>query len=82
MLLYLSHPHLSPIAPVFMSIYTIIYKIDKQWEFAVWLRELKLGLRNNLGGREFKRKGRYVYLWLIHVDVYQKPTQYCKSIIL
>ena len=23
-----------------------------------------------------------VYLWLIHVDLWQKPTQYCKSIIL
>ena len=24
----------------------------------------------------------YVYLWLIHVDVWQKPTYYCKAIIL
>ena len=24
----------------------------------------------------------YVYLWLIHVDVWQKPKQYCKAIIL
>ena len=23
-----------------------------------------------------------LYLWLIHVDICQKPTQYCKSIIL
>ena len=30
------------------------------------------------GGRE----GTYVYLWLIHVDVWQKLTQYCKTIIL
>ena len=28
-----------------------------------------------------KREGPYVYLWLIHVDVWQKPTQYCKAII-
>ena len=28
------------------------------------------------GGRE------YVYAWLINVDVWQKPTQYCKAIIL
>ena len=33
------------------------------------------------GGR-FKKEGTYVYLWLIHVDVWQKPTQYCKVIIL
>ena len=34
-----------------------------------------------MGGR-FKREGTYVYLWLIDVDVWQKPTQYCKAIIL
>ena len=28
-----------------------------------------------------KREGTYVYLWLIHVDIWQKPTQYCKAII-
>ena len=33
-------------------------------------------------GRKFKRKGTYVYLWLTHADVWQKPTQYCKAIIL
>ena len=26
--------------------------------------------------------GAYVYLWLIHIDVWQKPTQLCKAIIL
>jgi len=34
------------------------------------------------GGREVKREGIYVYLWLTHVDIWQKPTQYCKAIIL
>jgi len=34
-----------------------------------------------VGGR-FKREGTYVYLWLIHINVRQKPTQYCKAIIL
>ena len=34
-----------------------------------------------VGGR-FKREGKYVYLWLIQVDIWQKPTQYCKAIIL
>ena len=33
-------------------------------------------------GEKFKREGIYVYLWLIHVDVWQKPTQHCKAIIL
>ena len=35
-----------------------------------------------LEGGRFKREGTYVYLWLIHADVWQKPTQYCKAIIL
>ena len=33
-----------------------------------------------MGGR-FRREGIYVYLWLIHVDIWQKPTQYCKALI-
>ena len=33
-------------------------------------------------GRRFKREGTYVHLWLIHADVWQTPTQYCKAIIL
>ena len=35
----------------------------------------------NVGGR-FKREGIYVYLQFIHADAWQKPTQYCKAIIL
>ena len=34
------------------------------------------------GGGGSKREGTYVYLWLIHVDAWQKPTQHCKAIIL
>ena len=32
-------------------------------------------------GGKFTKEGTYVHLWLIHV-VWQKPTQYCKAIIL
>ena len=45
------------------------------------------GLCDNLeqwhgaGGR-FKREWVYVYLWLVHVDAWQKPTHVCKEIIL
>ena len=39
-----------------------------------------------MGGGEvegkFSRERTYVYLWLIHADIWQKPTQYCKAIIL
>ena len=35
------------------------------------------------GGREVQEEGDiHIYLWLIHVDVWQKPIQYCKAIIL
>ena len=33
-------------------------------------------------GREFKTEGIYVYLWLIHVEVWQKTTKFCKAFIL
>ena len=33
-----------------METYITICKIDRQWEFAVWLRKLKQGLCINLGG--------------------------------
>ena len=33
-----------------IEIYNTICKIDSQWEFAVWLRELKQGLYDRLKG--------------------------------
>ena len=63
-------------------------EIDSQWEFAVWLRELKQelcdkkgGMWREMGGR-FGREGTWVHLWLILVDVWQKTTRFCKAIIL
>jgi len=32
-------------------------------------------------GRRFQRKGMYVYLWLIHIVMWQKPVQQYKAII-
>ena len=32
-------------------------------------------------GGSFKREGTYVYLWLIHDDVWQKPIQHCEAMI-
>ena len=34
-----------------------------------------------MSGR-FKKEGAYAYLWLVHVDVWQKLTQQCKAITL
>ena len=33
-------------------------------------------------GESLKRDGTYVYQWLVHVDIWQKPTQDRKAIIL
>ena len=32
------------------------------------------------GGREVQEEGDMCIRWLVHVDVWQKPTQYCKAI--
>ena len=41
-----------------MEIYTTIYKIDSQREFAVWLRKLKQGLCINLEGWDREGDGK------------------------
>ena len=40
--------------------------------------------KGGIGGVEvrFKREGVYVYLWLTDVVLWQKPTKYCKAVIL
>ena len=70
-----------------METYIIMCKTDSQWEFAVWLRELKKELCSNLEGgvgremgERFKSEDTYVYLWVIHVDVWQKPTNTAKQL--
>ena len=72
-----------------METYITICERDSQWEFAVWLKELKLGLCGYLEGwdgegdrREFQEGGTYVYLRLIHVDVWKKATKSFKASIL
>ena len=59
-----------------METYITICKIDSQWKFAVWRRKLKQELCINLegwggeeDGRKVRREGRYLYLWLTHVEV-------------
>ena len=65
-----------------------ICKIDSRQEFAVWLRKQTGALYQPRGvgwgevGGRLKMKGIYVYLWLIHVEVRQKTTKFCKEIIL
>ena len=69
--------------------YILTCKIDSQWELAVRCRELSSVLCDDLewwdsvGGQwEVQEGGTLVCLWLIHVDVWQRSTQYSKAIIL
>ena len=66
-----------------------ICKVDSHLEFAVGIRKLKQGPCINLEGwgeegdeTEVQKEVLYVYLWLIHVEVCQKTTKFCKAIIL
>ena len=59
----------------------------KKKKKSISLRELKQGLCINLeewdeegDERKFQEEGIYVYLWLIHVEVWQK-TKFYKAII-
>ena len=72
-----------------MEIYITISEMNDWWGFALWLREFKQGLCDNLeewdgkgDGREFWKEGTWVYLWLILGDVWQKTTKFSKAIIL
>ena len=40
------------------------------------------GFNGEGGWREVQDKGTHVHLWLIHVNVWQKPPQYCTVISL
>ena len=39
------------------------------------------GVGREVGG-EYRREGTHVCLWPIHIDVWQKPSQYCKVLAL
>jgi len=41
-----------------METYITIYKIDSQWEFAIWLRKFNQGLCINLEGWDGERDGK------------------------
>ena len=59
-----------------METYITVCKMDGQWEFAIWLKELRPGLGDNLEGWDgegrggmLRWEGTWVPLWLMHADV-------------
>ena len=71
------------------NMYITICEIDDRSKFDAWNRALKastLGQPRGMGwGGRLERisgQGTHVHPWLIHVNVWQKPPQYCKVISL
>ena len=71
------------------NIYITICEIDCQSRFYAWDRVLRASALGwpwgmEWGGRWEEGSGweTHVYPWLIHVNVWQKPLQYCKIISL
>jgi len=63
--------------------------MDDQYKFDAWSRALKAGdlgqpkgWGREGGGMGIQDGGTHVHPWLIHVNVLQKPSQYCKVISL
>ena len=66
--------------------FTTVRELGSQWKCSAGHRDPKPGALGQprevgLGGR-FKRAQTSVYLQLIHADLWKKPSQYCKLIIL
>ena len=59
-----------------MDIYTLL--CVKQMGRSAWRCDDLEGWDVGMGGRSM-REGVYVYIWLIHFIVQQRPTQHCKT---
>ena len=71
------------------NMYIIICEIDSQSKFDAWNRALKAGVLGQSWGMGWGGRwagcsgwGTHVHPWLIHINVWQKPLQYCKVISL
>ena len=51
-----------------LCMFEIIYEMMKKTEIQIVVKT--------------ERERTYVYLWLIHVDVWQRPKQYCRALVL
>ena len=52
------------------------------WTFVGKVMSLLFNMLSRFAITFLPRSKHFLYLWLIHVDVWQKPTQYCKTIML
>ena len=58
-----------------------VHRVTQSW---TQLKQVSIACIGWKVGGKFKSDGTYIniYPWLIHVDAWQKRTQYCKTIIL
>ena len=61
---------------IHLQMYSIIWGVNGQCAFYLYMFLVKFLIKTHT-----PREGTYIYLGLIHVDTWQKPTQYCKAII-
>ena len=71
---------------MYITICKIADQLQVQWDEAghskLVLWDKPEGWGTEGGERVVQDGGTHVYLWLIHVDVWGKPSQYCKVTIL
>ena len=62
----------------------VLCEIDDQSKFDAWNRPLKAGTHGTTqrGGMGREEGATHVHPWLIRVNVWQKPPEYCKVISL
>ena len=78
--IYLSQKRITSKMSVYITqntwyLFVVHYQILLLKISLLWTKLYRLNQKNKKGVT-------YVYLWLTHIDVWQKPTQYCKAIIL
>ena len=56
--------------------------VHEAWNSKLVLGDNPEGQGGEGGEERGSGQGTHVYLWPIHVDVWQKPSQYCKVTIL
>ena len=81
--IYLSQKNITSKMSVYITqntwyLFVVHYQILLLKLSLLWTKLYRLNQMNKKG----HMRGTYVYLWLTHIDVWQKPTQYCKAIIL
>ena len=64
---------------------SMLIRVKEEREKAGLKLNIQKNLRSGMGremGERFNWEGSYVYLWVIHIDVWENPAQFCKAIIL